>query len=71
MRPIQPVVWYVEEVCWDEQRLKGEITSLLIEARTCSEAAILAGEGDGVNEIKRIVNLGPIVARTEKRKGKK
>jgi hypothetical protein len=57
-------VWFVEEVCWDPDWKKGQTTTLLVEARTCAEAATLAGEGDGIHEIKRIVNMGPIVART-------
>lgn len=57
-------VWFVEEVCWDTDRTKGETATLLVEARSCAEAAALAGEGDGIHEIKRIVNMGPIVART-------
>ena len=57
-------VWLVEEVCWDPEWKKGQTTTLLVEARSCAEAAALAGEGDGIHEIKRIVNMGPIVART-------
>ena len=56
-------VWFVEEVCWDPDWTKGQTMTLLVEARTCAEAATLAGEGDGIHEIKRIVNMGPIVAR--------
>lgn len=55
-------VWFVEEVCWDPDWTKGQTTTLLVEARTCAEAAALAGEGDGIHEIKRVVNMGPIVA---------
>ena len=56
-------VWYVEEVCWDPDWTKGQTTTMLVEARSCAEAAALAGEGDGIHEIKSIVNMGPIVAR--------
>lgn len=57
------VVWHVEQVCWDATRTKGQAATLLVEARTCAEAAALAGESDGV-EIKRITSLGPIVGRS-------
>ena len=56
-------VWFVEEVCWDPDWTKGQTTTLLVEARSCAEAAALAGEGDGIHEIKRVQWMGPIVAR--------
>jgi hypothetical protein len=56
-------VWFVEEVCWDQNWTKGQTTTLLVEARSCAEAAALAGEGDGIHEIKRVQWMGPIVAR--------
>ncbi len=56
-------VWYVEEVCWDLDHTNGQRTILLVEARSCAEAAQLAGEGDGIHEIEIIRRMGPIVAR--------
>lgn len=56
-------VWFVEEVSWDPDWTKGQTVTLLVEARSCAEAAKLAGEGDGIHEIRRVVNIGPIVVR--------
>jgi len=59
-------VWFVEQVCWDADFKKGKNCTLLVEADSASEAAILSGEGDGIHEIVKIVNLGPIVVRQKK-----
>lgn len=56
-------VWWIEEVCWDPDWKKGQTVTMLVEARSCAEAAQLAGEGDGIHEIKRVQWMGPIVAR--------
>jgi len=57
------IVWHVEQICWGADHTAGERCTLLVEARTCAEAARLAGEANGVHEIERIVRLGRIVAR--------
>ena len=59
-------VWFVEQVCWDADFKKGHNCTLLVEADSASEAATLSGEGDGIHEIVRIVNMGPIVVRQKK-----
>ena len=56
-------MWFVEQVCWDADFKKGTNCTLLVEADSASEAATLSGEGDGIHEIVKIVNMGPIVVR--------
>lgn len=58
-------IWFVEQVMWGKKKgtRHGKTVQLLVEATNCREAARLAGDNDGVHEIRWIKWLGPVVAR--------
>ena len=47
-------VWHVEQFVWNHKRTKAQRHTMLIEAKSCAEAATLAGDADGTHEIQVI-----------------